>query len=127
MKTKLLIIYYIFVFVAAGLFLSLFRGSTLNADLVIYTLPIIGLLLLTTLLVSLSYATPRVLHKKNLLRISALIVGILFISNFVSRIIELFNGTFCITCSILGVIYLILFVILIKILKNLYKLVQEIF
>ena len=127
MKTKLLIIYQIFAFIAATLFLSLFSGSKISFEVIPYILPVLGAIGLTIILVSVAFVTPRVLYRKNLLRISGLIVGVLFVSSLISRIIEIVNGNFSILATFLTFIYLILLIIIIKTLKSLYELVEKTF
>ena len=79
------------------------------------------------LLIFLSYLYPKVIVKKNLLRINLIILFVFIIISFISRIIELVNGKFFLFTWTLTLLYILLFVINILILKELYKFVNELF
>lgn len=121
MNTQTLLLHHIIVFIAAGIFISTFVSVSLS---MIPQLLVLGTIILLT---SLSFSTPRVLYKKNLLRISALLSIIIFIVSVIGRSTEIIDGVFCISCIILTLLYLCIFIIEIIMLKQLYKLVQELF
>ena len=119
MKTKLLIIYHIVTFITLLSFLSLFRGGIITNGFLFSIIPALLILFASLLLISASYNVTRVIHKKNMLRVSAILILILFISSIVARIIEITSGVFCISCFGVSTLYLILLIINILILKDL--------
>jgi hypothetical protein len=98
-----------------------FFMSTYQGGLMLFVLWILGLL------VTLSYIVQRVIVRKNLLRISLIIVGLLLLSSIIKRIMEFISGVFCVSCIISTILYLILFIMTISILKELYLLIEKLF
>ena len=92
---------------------------------VITPIALIGIYFTTALLVNLSYIVVSAKKKKNLLRISSIIISILFISSVIKRIIEIVAGEFCFVCWINTVLYLVLVIINILILSELFQLVRK--
>ncbi len=128
MKTNKLIIYQIlilitiintfYIYFANGLdsirFTKSFFLMTYQGLIPIFLLWIIGLL------VTISYVIKRVIIKKNLLKISSIILLILLSFSIIGRIREIIYGTFCLSCWTNTILYLILTVLTITILKDLY-------
>ncbi len=135
MKTNKLILYQIvllltiintfYLYFGGGLsafsFSKTFFMGTYQAGLTIFILWMVGLL------VTLSYIVKRVIVRKNLLRISLILLGLLLLISIISRIMEFIWGVFSISCILNTVLYLILFIITISILKELYLLITELF
>lgn len=135
MKTNKLIAYNIIILITILNTFYVFFGGGLNAFtlsksffLTIYQgATLIFLLWLTTLLVNLSHIVQKAKIRKNLLKISLIILLILTLFSIIGRIIELINGVFCISCWFNTILYIILTIIIIIILKDLYELLHRLF
>lgn len=136
MKTKKLIAYNLLTYIAVlNLLYLFFGGEGLDRFVLNYSymknliLPfiLITLLVLVNFFINYSYITASSLHKKNLLRISAIIIMIILIISIFARISELFNGKFILFSWISTLLYLIMLSLIISILKDLYKLISKLF
>lgn len=124
MKTKLLILYHLFTYLALGIFIMLFSGSVLSFELLIYMLPTITILSLSLSFVTLSFIVQRVLYRKNLLKISGVLLTVVFIFSCISRIREIIAGEIVILGIFLTLLYIVLLTIIYKNLIELYNFVK---
>lgn len=124
MKTKLLILYHVFTYLALGVFATLFGGSVLSFELFAFMAPTIIILSICLSLVTLSFVVQRVLLRKNLLKISALFLIFLFIFSLISRIREIISGEIVVSGIFLTLLYVILLTIVYKNLRELYTFVK---
>ena len=79
------------------------------------------------MLVSLSYVVLKAITKKNLLRVSLLILAIQLVVSMILRAIEFAQGTFDIFAILQTIFYLVLLILNISILKDLFKIIQTLF
>lgn len=85
-------------------------------------------LFIVNLLVILSFLVARGLYKKNLLRVSMLLLIVMLIVTIGGRVYEVVVvGTFCWSCLIMVVLWIVLLVLNIIMLRDLYKLIQDLF
>ena len=87
--------------------------------------PTIIILSICLSLVTLSFVVQRVLLRKNLLKISGLLLALLFIFSLVSRIQEIISGELVINGIFLTLLYVILLTIIYKNLRELYIFVKK--
>lgn len=135
MKTGKLIGYQILILITIINTFYVFFGGGINAIslsksffLNTYQGGVIILLLWTIgLLVTLAHIVKKVILRKNLLRVSLIILSTLLLFSIIGRVIELTKGVFCVSCWINTALYLILVILTIVILKDLYKLIYELF
>ncbi len=79
------------------------------------------------MLVSLSYVVLKAITKKNLLRVSLLILAIQLVVSMILRAIEFAGGTFDMFAILQTIFYLVLLILNISILKDLFKIIQTLF
>lgn len=135
MKTsKLIALQIILMIITLGTFMMYFAWGIPGISrewLKIMAMPTLTFLalFLISIFVTLSYIVPRVLYKKNFLRVSLIFTVILFLSSLGRRIYEIMspNWNFCAWCLIVTILYLVIFFIQISMLKDIYKLVEKIF
>lgn len=135
MRTKKLILYHLIGFLSMLSTFYLYFGAGMPAfSLTRGYLETLGqgfitilILFLTISFVSLSYAATRVLYKKNFLRVSLILLVLLFLASIIGRIIELVNGNLCEICLINTFLYLGLGLINYFMLKDLHNLVKDLF
>ncbi len=82
-------------------------------------------LFILALFVNLSYVAVKAKTRKNLLRISMLALVIMIIVSVIGRGFEIMDSYFCISCWFVTILYLLMLIVVIMILKDLYKLVKE--
>ena len=85
------------------------------------------LLFLINMFVTLSYSAKRALHKKNLLKVSYIFLIIFFIYGLIFRIKEIMVGVIIYSHWINTILVWILIVIVYKMLKDLHKLINQLF
>lgn len=85
------------------------------------------LLFISVLFINLSYIVISAKYKKNLLRISLMIISVLMIANIVKRILEYIDGFFWVAGNISMLLYIVLFIFNILILRDLFKLIKRLF
>ena len=130
MNTSKLIIFNILAFITSIFTLKLHFGAGFTggwSSALIMPILTITLLFLVTLLTSLSYIVTRALHKKNLLRISILVLIILSLASIIARILEAVRASVCRICIVQTLLYLVLLGLNIFILKDLHILIEDMF
>lgn len=85
------------------------------------------LLLIMNLFVTLSYVSTRALVKKNYLRINFVLIIIVIFVGFIMRIREFMEGKYLIMNWINSFLYVLLLVVIILMLKDLYRLIKRLF
>lgn len=83
--------------------------------------------LLINMLVFISYLSSRALYKKNFLRVSLIILGVMFAISLILRIIQVIQGNFCFACWVNTLLYLAMFLLVFFMLKDLRKLIHKLF
>ena len=135
MKTKKLIAYNIITFLLILNTLYLFfsegmdRFSLTSSYLKTIIIPVmlISLLFFMNFLVNYSYIISSAKYKKNMLRTTAIFLMIILILSIFTRISELFIGKFLFLLWMNTIMYAILLILVILILKELYKLISKLF
>lgn len=114
-----------FIYFAGGLQVYTFTREYLTT--IIQPLISITFIFITMLLVNSSYIATHVKSKKNLLRVSLLILVIMLALSIYGRIREILIGSFCLSCWLSTVLYMLLVLFNVLILRDLYKLVKKLF
>jgi len=135
MKTKKLIAYNIITFLLILNTLYLFfsegmdRFSLTSSYLKTIIIPVmlISLLFFMNFLVNYSYIISSAKYKKNMLRTTAIFLMIILILSIFTRISELFIGKFLFLLWVNTIMYGVLLILVILILKELYKLISKLF
>jgi len=129
MKTYKIIIFNIISFLLAINTAYLYGINFQQFSLSAYLSAIISIVLffVVNLFISLSYIVKKVIHRKNLQRISLLIIFILLVLSLIARGKEVFASTFCYICWVNTIGLFVLFVINISVLKDLRRVVRGLF
>lgn len=136
MDTKKLVIFQVLIFISMAYtsFLYLNKGlaplsytweyvATVSPVLILHLI-----LFFIGLLVTLSFVVARTLYKKNLLRVSILLLILLAVVSIIGRIVEAVTlGYVCWLCVLAIMLYIILIALNYVILKDLYDLIEELF
>lgn len=136
MKTKKLIVYNFLTYITILNLLYLFFGgdgvdrfvwSYSYLKNLIFPFFLISVLILINFFVNYSFISTSTIHKKNLLRISAITMMMILIISIFARINELFHAKFHLFSWLSTFFYVIMLVLIISILKDLYKLITKLF
>ncbi len=135
MKTNKLITYNIITFLLILNTMYLFfsegmdRFSLTSSYLKTIIIPVmlISLLFFMNFLVNYSYIISSAKYKKNMLRTTAIFLMIILIMSIFTRISELFIGKFLFLLWLNTIMYGVLLILVILILKELYKLISKLF
>ena len=94
---------------------------------IIIPVMLISLLFFMNFLVNYSYIISSAKYKKNMLRTTAIFLMIILILSIFTRISELFIGKFLFLLWVNTIMYGVLLILVILILKELYKLISKLF
>lgn len=129
MKTSKLIIFNLISFAISvnTAYLYSINFSTFSISGYLFGILSILAFYMSSLFISISYVAQKAITKKNLLRLSLLIITIFLIISIISRIKEIIAGIFCYPCFINTIALIVLFSINLSILCDLKKLVNKLF
>ncbi len=85
----------------------------------------VTILFVLSLLVTISYIAVKAKTRKILLKISLATLVVMLVISIIGRIIEIYNGVFCYSCWVSTLLYIGLLVLVILILKDLYRLIRH--